>query len=131
MADANPEPWQASQVGSDRRDTGEAATRWWTWPTTVRFLVVAAGFGVWLAFASEEADRTNAGQAVPTGIRVGMYAGALLLLAGVLALLVDAVRRGRAEGRLVARVAVAVAVFVLAILAGLSAMILVVHAAFD
>jgi hypothetical protein len=111
------------------RDAAEPA-RWWTWPTTVGFVLVAAGSGIYLAFASEQADRENAGEVVSTGIRTAVAVGGVLLLGGFLALIVEGVRRGRREGRLGRRVAGEVGMGFLGMIAGLFVMLAVVHIAF-
>lgn len=111
------------------RETAEPA-RWWTWPTTVGFVLVAAGFGISLAFASEQADRENAGEVVSTGIRTAVAAGAVLLLGGFLTLIAEGVRRGRTEGRLVRRIAGEVGLGFLGLIAGFFVMLAVVHIAF-
>lgn len=111
------------------RDTPEPA-RWWTWPTTVGFVLVAAGFGIYLAFASEQADRENAGEVVTTGIRTAAAAGGVLLLGGFVALISEGVRRGRTEGRLARRIAGEIGLGFLGLFAGFFVMFTVVEIAF-
>lgn len=111
------------------RDTPEPA-RWWTWPTTVGFVFIAAGFGIYLAFASEQADRENAGEIVSMGIRTAVAVGGVLLLGGFLVLIAEGVRRGRTEGRLVRRIAGEVALGFLGLIAGFLVMLTVVRIAF-
>jgi len=85
---------------------------------------------LYLGFGSEEADLVHAGDPVSTGIRIGVISGAVAFVAGVVALAWDGVRRGRAEGRIARRVAGALGLGLVAVLAGFLALLIVVQIAF-
>lgn len=123
------DPQRAPSLGPGT-DGQFAKIRWWTRPTTVGFVSTASGFGLWLAFASEQADRENAGETVSAGVQAGVWVGTILLLAGLALLLAEGVRGGRKERRLGARVAGAVGLGLLGIVTGFFVMLIVVHVAF-
>lgn len=102
----------------------------WTALTLVAWPLTAIGWGVYLSFASEEADRQNSGELVSGGVRAGVIIGGVLFLAGLALLVVEGVRRGIREDHLLVRLAGQLLLAVLAVLAGSVVMYVIVHAVF-
>lgn len=96
----------------------------------VGFAAVAVGFGIWLAFASDQIDAESAREAVSAGIRTGVTAEALLFVGAFVALLLRGIHLGREEGRLALRIVGASGLGLAAMLLGFVLMLIVVHAAF-
>ena len=131
MAASTPDSRQTRLRSTAERGPTGLPRRWWSWATTIAFLMTAVGFGVYVAFASEGADMENAGQATSAGVRIGTAVGAFLLLAGLIALIGWDLRQGWREGRLVSRLLGAIGLGILAMFAGFWVMLVVVHIAFD